>query len=103
MWASRLGKVDAHDHPARARVADLLEAGLLEDLPRSDMEFAPRDLPAGLGQHRVPLERSSAPFAGEVDGRSGKVIRQAATPVSFAYGKAGYRPDAGVVSIFVAA
>jgi hypothetical protein len=39
------------------------------------MEFAPCDLPAGLGQHRVPFERSGAPFAGEVDSRSGIAVR----------------------------
>ncbi len=50
------------------RVADLREAGGLEDAPAADVDLAPGDLLAGLRDHRVALEGAGAAFPGEVDG-----------------------------------
>jgi ABC-type branched-subunit amino acid transport system substrate-binding protein len=90
-------EVDAHDRPAHARAGDLGQAGLGEDLAGADVQLAPGDLPAGLGQHRVALERPRAVRPGVADGGLGQGVGDAAPAVALADHEAGDRPDRVVV------
>src|SRR5690606_13650274 len=71
-------ELDAHDHPPDGGAADLHEPGVLEDLTGPHVQFAPDDLLAGLGDHRVGLERPGAALSGEVDRGPGEGIGEAA-------------------------
>ncbi len=85
----------------RVGVADLDEAGVLEDLTRPHMEFAPRDDPARLRDHRVGLERPGTPVAGEVDGGGGERIGEPPTAESLTYHQTSHGPDTVVVLVLV--
>src|SRR3954452_13686387 len=64
-------EVDAHEDPPGRRAADLGEACSREDAPAADVKLSPRDLPGGLHQHWVALERAGAVLTGEIDGGAG--------------------------------
>src|SRR6185503_17355292 len=93
---------DAHHYAAFGGVADLGEAGILEDLPGADVQLAPRDHLARLGDHRVRLQGARPSRARVPDGGLGERVGQAAAPVTLAHHQAGDRPDAVVVAVLVA-
>jgi ABC-type branched-subunit amino acid transport system substrate-binding protein len=96
-------EVDPHDRPAHARAGDLGQAGLGEDLAGADVQLPPGDLPAGLGQHRVALERPRAVRPGVADGGLGQGVGEAAPAVALADHEAGDRPDRVVLLVLVRA
>src|SRR5258706_1217747 len=65
-------KVDSHHYAPLGGCGDLAHAGVGEDAPASHVQLAPRDLHAGLRDHRVALHRGSAASTGELDGRLGE-------------------------------
>src|SRR5688572_13059677 len=80
-------------------MADLDEPGVGEDAAAADMQLAPGDLLAGLGDHRIGLERTSAALARERDGGGHERASDPATPVARACREAGHGPDAVVVLV----
>ena len=82
-------------------MADLAEAGRLEDAAAADVGLAPGDLPAGLGDHRVALEGTGTALTRETDGRPGERSRHTAAPVPRAGDEAGDGPDAVVRLVLV--
>src|SRR5258708_5444762 len=96
-------EVDPHHCSARAGVAYLREAGVGEYLAAADVQFAPGDLLARLGDHRVGLQRPSALLAGVTDRGVGERVGDPALAVTLAGHEAGDGPDAVVRLIFLAA
>src|SRR5262245_56807048 len=84
-------------------MADLFEPRVLEDLTGANVDLAPGDLLACVGDHRVGLERPSAALAGEVDSCRGERIHQASAAIALADREAGHRPDAVVILVLVPA
>ena len=81
-------------------MTDLGETGVGEDAAAADMELSPGDLPAGLRDHRVALERAGASVPREVDGGTRKCTADAATAEAGAGDEAGHRPHALVGLVF---
>jgi hypothetical protein len=59
-------------HPPEGGAADLLEPGVLKDLTGPHVHFAPGDLLARMGDHRIGLECPGATLVGEVDRGAGE-------------------------------
>ena len=76
-------------------MAHLGEAGGVEDAAVADEHLVPRDLLAGLRDHRVALDRAGTAFAREVRGRLRERVGDASMPESLANEEAGHRPDVG--------
>lgn len=96
-------EIDAHHHAPRAGTAHLGEAGFGEDLAAADVQLAPGDLLAGLGDHRIRLEGPGTIAPGVVDRRGGQRVGDASPAVPLAGHEAGDGPDAVVGLIFLAA
>src|SRR3954469_9909735 len=94
---------NTHHHASRCGVADLFEPGVGEHLAGADVELAPRDLLARLGDHRIRLERAGAAFAGEADAGAAEWVGEPAPAIALADGEARHRPDALVVLVLGAA
>lgn len=102
---SRAGQleVDAHHDAAGTRSADLGKPCCSENLVAADVEFAPGDLFARLGEHAVSLEGPRAAVPGEVDCGPGQGICDATLPETRSGDETGNRPDSRVGFVFCAA
>src|SRR5258705_657498 len=83
-------------------MTDLLEPGVGQDDPAADVELAPRDVLAGVGEHRVALERAGAALPGEVHAGTSERPADAATPEPRSRGEADDGPDPIVGPVLVA-
>src|SRR5215470_7114227 len=96
-------EVDPHHDAPRAGAADLGESGVSEDLAAADVQLAPGDLLAWMGDHRVGLQCPGAACPGVVDRGRSQRVGDAALAVSLAGYEAGDGPDAVVCPVLVAA
>jgi hypothetical protein len=101
MSPERRLEVDAHNGAAEGWAADLREAGGGEDADVADVQLAPGDVLAVLGDHRVALQGTGSALACEVYGSARKRIADAAATEPCAGDKARHGPDAGVGSVLL--
>jgi hypothetical protein len=96
---SSIVEVDPHDRTALGRVSDLSKSRGGEDAVAADVQFAPGDVDAGLGVHRVCLKRPRSTPTSEIDRRLRQRSADALAAKPSADHEARHRPHATVAFV----